>query len=111
MSDQSDHATLVILAGGLGSRMGMPKAHLQVAGQPILSWMLKRIGWHGPTMLALTPAVSTAPGMELFDQCVVDPIDGLGPARGLLTRDGPRPLINDLRFDSGHALCRQKTSG
>ena len=34
--------TLAILAGGAGSRMGMPKAELRIGGRPILEHLLDR---------------------------------------------------------------------
>jgi molybdopterin-guanine dinucleotide biosynthesis protein A len=78
-------ATLVILAGGQGGRMGIPKAWIQLARKPILEWLLDRMQWTGPTMLVSAPAVAHPPGSGLFDCEVVDPVDGLGPLRGLLT--------------------------
>jgi molybdenum cofactor guanylyltransferase len=78
-------ATLAILAGGIGSRMGMPKALLQIDGKPILSWILEQLNWPGRTMLVTAPAVMNPPGCEHFANCVTDPQDGLGPLRGILT--------------------------
>jgi molybdopterin-guanine dinucleotide biosynthesis protein A len=65
--------------------MGMAKAWLQIEGKPILQWLLGRWQWPGPTMLVSAPSVVHPPGAELFDREVVDPIDGLGPLRGVLT--------------------------
>ena len=82
-----DHssATLAVLAGGRGDRMGLPKSHLRLERKPILEWLLERIHWTGPTMLVTAPAVVHPPGSELFDCEVVDPIEGMGPIRGVLT--------------------------
>jgi len=77
------NTTLAILAGGRGSRMGMPKAHLELRGEPILAWMLKHLRWPGPTMLLTAPAVADPPGAQLFDLRVTDPVDDLGPMRGI----------------------------
>ena len=76
----------VVLAGGRSSRMGRPKAALE---------------WHGSTLLYRTTAllsrtvggpvlVVAAPGQDLPDlppgvEVVADPIEGLGPMRGLAT--------------------------
>lgn len=85
MSAGSENVTLAILAGGTGSRMGMPKAKLCVGGTPILSWLLKRLNWPGPKMLVTAPAIGAIPGASDFDYCVSDPMDGQGPLRGILT--------------------------
>jgi len=77
--------TLAILAGGRGTRMGMPKAHLQIAGRPILEWTLQHFQWPGPTMLVTAPAVMDPPGAGLFHRRAVDPVDDLGPLRGIAT--------------------------
>ena len=53
--DSYDDTTLAILAGGEGSRMGMPKAHLTLAGVPILDYLLDHFGWPGRTMLITAP--------------------------------------------------------
>jgi molybdopterin-guanine dinucleotide biosynthesis protein A len=76
----------VVLAGGRSSRMGRPKAGLH---------------WHGSTLLHRTTAlvartvggpvlVVAAPGQELPElpprvEVVADPVEGLGPMRGLAT--------------------------
>ena len=51
MTSSLSNVTLAILAGGEGSRMGKPKGHLEIAGKPILAYLLDQIGWPGPTML------------------------------------------------------------
>ncbi len=76
----------VVLAGGRSSRMGRPKADLE---------------WHGSTLLHRTTAllartvggpvlVVAAPGQDLPElpprvEVVADPVEGLGPMRGLAT--------------------------
>jgi molybdopterin-guanine dinucleotide biosynthesis protein A len=77
--------TLAILAGGAGSRMGMPKAQLELEGKPILQWLLDQLQWPGPTLLVTAPAVVDPPGSQLFDRTAVDPVDGAGPLRGVLS--------------------------
>ncbi|MEP7201998.1 MAG: NTP transferase domain-containing protein [Ilumatobacteraceae bacterium] len=86
MHHSDDSAAAVVLAGGRSSRMGTPKAALE---------------WHGSTLLYRTTAllartvngpvlVVAAPGQELPDlpsgvRVVEDPIEGLGPMRGIAT--------------------------
>jgi molybdenum cofactor guanylyltransferase len=77
--------TLVVLAGGHGKRMGGPKAWLELDRRPILQWLLDRMQWTGPTMLVSAPSNVHPPGCELFDRECVDPMDNLGPLRGILT--------------------------
>ena len=79
------NVTLAVLAGGEGSRMGRPKADLQVAGVPILRHLLRRLDWPGPTLLATAPGRERPPGHELFGREAVDPSFGQGPLRGILT--------------------------
>ena len=77
--------TLAILAGGRGERMGKAKGLLRVGDQPILSYLLQRFEWQGPTMLVSSPGREHPPGAELFTREVIDPAEGMGPLRGLLT--------------------------
>ena len=44
--------------------------------------------WPGPTLLVTAPAVAHPPAADLFDREAVDPVDGLGPLRGVLTALG-----------------------
>lgn len=78
-------ATLCILAGGEARRMGVAKADLVVHRRPILAYLLDRFQWRGPTMLITAPSRRSPAGCELFDREVVDPVDGQGPLRGVLT--------------------------
>jgi molybdopterin-guanine dinucleotide biosynthesis protein A len=77
--------TLAVIAGGKGERMGVPKSRLQLRQQPILDWLLRQMDWPGPTLLVTAPSVAHPPAADLFDSEVVDPVEGLGPLRGLLT--------------------------
>jgi molybdopterin-guanine dinucleotide biosynthesis protein A len=77
--------TLVILAGGEGSRMGIPKGMLKIKARPILSHILANANWPGPTLLVTSPSRQSPPGAEEFDAEAVDPVAGLGPMRGVLT--------------------------
>ena len=65
--------------------MGRPKATLRVAGKPILSYLLDRFGWEGPTLLVTAPGREQPPGSERFTREVADPVAGEGPLRGVLT--------------------------
>jgi molybdopterin-guanine dinucleotide biosynthesis protein A len=80
-----DRCTLALLAGGQGTRMGQPKADLKLGGQPILSWLLARFHWPGPTLLVTAPGRQHPPGCEEFDAEAIDPVADLGPLRGVLT--------------------------
>lgn len=76
---------LAVIAGGAGSRMGVPKGWLTIGDQPILAYVLDRISWKGPTLLVTSPTREHPPGWERFDREVVDPISDQGPLRGLVT--------------------------
>lgn len=77
--------TLAILAGGEGSRMGVPKGLIRIGNQPILEFLLDRLKWPGPKALITAPGREHPPGWQKFDAEVVDPVAGLGPLRGVLT--------------------------
>jgi molybdopterin-guanine dinucleotide biosynthesis protein A len=86
MNSTHDKAiTLAILAGGEGSRMGIPKAELQLDGEPILMRLIRRTAWPGPTLLVTAPGREHPPGTECFGREVADPVGGEGPLRGVLT--------------------------
>lgn len=76
---------LAVLAGGEGSRMGMPKGLLRLGNQPILEYLLDRLSWPGPTTLITAPGRENPPGWRRFTHEFVDPVAGLGPLRGVLT--------------------------
>jgi molybdopterin-guanine dinucleotide biosynthesis protein A len=78
-------ATLAILAGGAGSRMGKPKAWLRVGGEGILEYLLGRLKWVGPALLVTHPGRTNPPGYERFTREVCDAVADEGPLRGLLT--------------------------
>ena len=77
--------TLIVLAGGQGSRMGRPKAELRINNAPILAALLDRWNWPGPTLLVTAPGREHPAGSVRFDHETTDPIAGAGPLRGLLT--------------------------
>jgi molybdopterin-guanine dinucleotide biosynthesis protein A len=87
MTDSANNklSTLAILAGGEGSRMGIPKAEIQLEGQPILTHLIQRIGWPGPTLLVTAPGREQPPSVECFAREAADPVSGQGPLRGVLT--------------------------
>ena len=78
-------ATLAVLAGGEGSRMGRPKGLLRLHGKPVLEYLLDRFEWPGPTLLVTAPGREHPPAWERFSREVPDPVSGLGPLRGILT--------------------------
>jgi molybdopterin-guanine dinucleotide biosynthesis protein A len=77
--------TLALLAGGEGTRMGRPKAWLELDGQPIVGFLLKQFAWRGPTLVITAPGREHPPGADGFDREVADPVAGVGPLRGILT--------------------------
>lgn len=83
-TDLSD-VTLAILAGGAGTRMGMPKSLLRIGDEPILRWLLKHYSWPGPTLLITAPDTPDSPGAEAFNAHAVDSAAGNGPLQGLKT--------------------------
>lgn len=80
-----EQITLAVLAGGEGSRMGMPKGLLRIGGRPILEHLLDALPWPGPTMLVTAPGREHPPGWQRFGLEAVDPVAGAGPLRGVLT--------------------------
>lgn len=73
---------LLILAGGRGDRLGMPKAWLDWDGQPLLLRILDRLAPLAPE----SPIVVAQPGQELPDgdyRRVDDRIADAGPLAGL----------------------------
>jgi molybdopterin-guanine dinucleotide biosynthesis protein A len=85
MTRNTSNITLAILAGGEGSRMGVPKGELAIKGKPILEYLLDRFDWPGPTMLVTAPGREHPSAWKKFSREVVDPVAGEGPLRGLLT--------------------------
>ncbi len=77
--------TLAVLAGGEGRRMGMPKQHLHINDQPVLSYLHDRFSWPGPTLVVTAPGREHPPGSSNFDAQAVDEIPNEGPLRGVLT--------------------------
>ncbi len=96
-----DQVTLAVLAGGAGTRMGMPKAMLRVNKRPMLSWLLSSIDWPGPTLLVTAPSTGRPPGSDDFARHAVDPADGIGPLQGVLTalRNSDTPLLAIITVD------------
>jgi molybdenum cofactor guanylyltransferase len=77
--------TLIVLAGGRGTRMGIPKASLNLEGKPVLEWLLDRLSWAGPTMLVTAPSIAHPPRWDRFGRECVDAVEGEGPLRGIYT--------------------------
>jgi len=87
--------TLAVLAGGLGSRMGMDKALLNIGGVSILKHILGSINWKGPTLLIRGAGQVLPEGANQFTRCAFDTISGEGPLRGILTaiRNAPGMVV------------------
>jgi molybdopterin-guanine dinucleotide biosynthesis protein A len=84
-ADIAARTTLAVLAGGEGSRMGMPKGLLELDRLPILERLHRQMNWVGPTMLVTAPGKEQPPAYELFDIEAVDPVTGQGPLMGIRT--------------------------
>jgi molybdopterin-guanine dinucleotide biosynthesis protein A len=78
-------ATLIVIAGGRGTRMSGPKSRLAYGRKPALRWIADRLAWPGPSLLVTAPSNRAPIGREAFDAEVIDPIDDGGPLLGLLT--------------------------
>src|SRR5437588_92808 len=84
MTVTREQMTLAVLAGGEGSRMGAPKGSMQIAGDPILAYLLRQLAWPGPTMLITAPGREHPSGHELFDAEFTEVI-ARGPLGAVLT--------------------------
>lgn len=84
-SDPTRSTTLVVLAGGAGVRMGVPKSHVRIDGRPILEQLHRYFAWPGPTLLVTAPGLENPPGAKCFEREVKDEVAGEGPLRGILT--------------------------
>ena len=84
-ADLPKTATLAVLAGGSGSRMGGPKSLLEIRGKPILDHLLDQLAWPGPTLLVTAPGCEHPPGGSRFNREASDAVAGEGPLRGVLT--------------------------
>lgn len=75
--------------------MGTAKAELRIANKPILSYLLEKIAWPGPTLLVTAPGREHPPGSEPFGKEALDPVAGEGPLRGILTalRNARTPAV------------------
>jgi molybdopterin-guanine dinucleotide biosynthesis protein A len=80
-----EHVTLAVLAGGAGSRRGMPKSLLSIGETPVLTFLKQRLAWPGPTLLITSPAREKPPGAEHFEHEACDAVADEGPLRGVYT--------------------------
>ena len=97
----------VVLAGGRSSRMGRPKAALEWHGSTLLhrttALLARTVG--GPVLVVAAPD-QYLPELPPRAEVVADPVEGLGPMRGLATAlaalDGRSPAAfvcsTDLPF-------------
>jgi molybdopterin-guanine dinucleotide biosynthesis protein A len=65
--------------------MGKPKSLLTIGGRPILTMLLERFRWPGPTLLVTAPGRTSPPGAEGFGREVVDAMADGGPLVGICT--------------------------
>jgi len=105
--------------------MGVPKHSLEIGGRPMLQHILESLRWPGPTLLVTAPAREHPLGWELFDRETVDPVEGEGPLRGVLTAlqnvvteytvictvDMPALRLEHLRWISARLLGRSDLDG
>lgn len=85
MTTRATDITLAIIAGGAGTRMGIPKHALTIHGEPILGALLRRLRWPGPTLLVVSTDRPVVAGQERCDRVVCDGVADQGPLRGILT--------------------------
>jgi len=83
MTALMSNVTLVVLAGGAGSRMGGPKSRIALEGQFALVRLMERLVWTGPTILVTAPSDPLPPGAELFADKISDAVEGNGPLQGM----------------------------
>lgn len=60
-------ATLVVLAGGRGSRMGTPKSELRIGDVTLVEWIVRRLAPSFDELLVCGAAVAPAPARALRD--------------------------------------------
>lgn len=81
---EREDVSLAILAGGRGSRMGVAKDRITVAGEPVLKHLLTQLHFAGPTILVASPEHPQPIGYAAFDRVVQDEQVGAGPLAGIL---------------------------
>jgi molybdopterin-guanine dinucleotide biosynthesis protein A len=120
-----EHVTLAVLAGGAGTRMGAPKSLLNVGDQPILSFLINRLDWPGPTLLVTSPGLEHPPAWSYFQEEACDAVSDEGPLRGLYTAlthttmpmlvvigvDMPAVTLDDLAWFVNELSARPAAAG
>jgi molybdopterin-guanine dinucleotide biosynthesis protein A len=103
-----DATTLAVLAGGYGTRMGVPKGQLRVRGVSILEYLMHEWDWPSPTLLVTAPGREHPAGCELFGGEAVDAIADQGPLRGILTAlehaKTPTVVVTAVDMPDVHAM-------
>lgn len=106
-----EHSAAIILAGGLGKRMGRGKQYLELAGRPMLEWAAGAFSGHGgfeELVVVLTPedlalygpgwearGFKTAPAGPTRTASLKSGFKALSPAIELVAvHDGARPLVS-----------------
>lgn len=87
-------ATLVVLAGGAGSRMGRPKALLPVAGTTLAGWQVERLGAHFAEVLVAAADAGWVPAGARWARDLHGPL--MGPLAGI--EAGLSAAANDTVF-------------
>jgi molybdenum cofactor guanylyltransferase len=85
---RADHAPIpglgaVVLCGGESSRMGMPKAWLDFAGEPLLVRVLARVASAAWPLVVVAAPEQRLPSLPVDVQLMRDPRRGLGPLQGI----------------------------
>jgi molybdopterin-guanine dinucleotide biosynthesis protein A len=65
--------------------MGTPKSLLTVGEKPILTFLMQRLAWPGPTLLITSPGRERPPGSDQFEREACDAVADEGPLRGVYT--------------------------
>lgn len=83
MSRQAYDASVLVLAGGLSSRMGTDKGRVELAGKPLIEHVLDIV----KPMFTQTLIITNEPEKYNYQgtRCVKDRQPGLGPMMGLYT--------------------------
>ena len=115
MAEQS--TTLVVLAGGYGSRIGMPKGQLRVDGRPILEHLVARLCWKGPTLIITAPGMQHPPGWQRIRPGIVRSGRRAGAAARNRDRAGIRRAVGTRHtsryagFDDSDARMDRRRAG
>jgi molybdopterin-guanine dinucleotide biosynthesis protein A len=75
----------IVLAGGKSSRMGSPKAWLELDGETFLARTCRVLAKLASPIVVVAAAAQTLPGLDPRVRIVRDAVEGEGPLRGIAT--------------------------